>query len=164
MYSADFKSVRSAYILKKEFDNIVKNYKILRCNNQIYFYDEKNDITITEYSIERGFLFNKFYIVFDEGNSCNGKKQLTLEDLIELSNKKYELTFKDFDDYSSISIGSGLIINEYRINENYKLIVGGISLKPMYVKLRYSANNRENDYLEIDIRDDDVESFIKENN
>ena len=89
---------------------------------------------------------------------------MTLEDLIELSNKKYELTFKDFDDYSSISIGSGLIINEYRINENYKLIVGGISLKPMYVKLRYSANNRENDYLEIDIRDDDVESFIKENN
>ena len=116
MYSAEFKSVRSAYILKKEFDNIVKNYKILRCNNQIYFYDEKNDITITEYSIERGFLFNKFYIVFDEGNSCNGKKQLTLEDLIELSNKKYELTFKDFDDYSSISIGSVLIINEYRIN------------------------------------------------
>ena len=32
-----------------------------------------------------------------------------------------------------------------------------------YIKT-HSANNKENDYLEIDIRDDDVESFIKENN
>lgn len=74
MYSAAFKSFRSKYILEKEFDNIMKKYKKLKCNEHTYYYDEKDDITIIKYSVERGVLFNKFYIIFDKGYYCNETK------------------------------------------------------------------------------------------
>ncbi len=67
MFSANFKSFRSQYILKKELDKIMANYEKKTCNSKDYYYDAENDITITEYGVQGGFPMNKFYIVYDKG-------------------------------------------------------------------------------------------------
>lgn len=163
MFSANYKSVRSKYILQKELDKTIKSYK--NCNG--VYYDEKNNISITDYGVERGFVFNYFYIIYDKGNYCEkieGTKQLTLDDVIELSKKGEDINNDDFEDYLHTSIGYGMVIDEYKINENYKLIVGHSYPKPLYVKLRYIKDKTKEDYKEIDIRTDNIEKFIHDNN
>lgn len=84
--------------------------------------------------------------------------ELTLEKVIELSKKGNELSWKDFEKYVSIEIGSGLYIRRYDIDENYYLLIGGGSIdeKPMYIYL-VKANNPDNF---IDIRIDNISNFI----
>lgn len=162
MFSAHYKSIRSKYIIQKELDKTMKNYK--KCNRG--YYDEENDISITEYGVERGIIFNHFYIVYDKGNYCSddsdNKKQMTLDDVIELSKKGDDLTFADFEKYYYINIGSGLIIEKFIINDNYDLYVGGSS-SVGYVKLKYKEDKTTDDYKEIDIRKENVEEFIEQN-
>ena len=70
MYSATFKSPRSYSVLKVELENIFDTYKKMNCDGKEYFYNEKEDYTITEYGLKRGFVFNSFYITYGPGNSC----------------------------------------------------------------------------------------------
>ena len=99
-------------------------------------------------------------------------KNLTLKDVIELSKKKDALTWSDFTGYIYQDIGSGLYIWEFRINEGsgYTLWVGGVPPeKPLYIRLLRGINKKEYPATEgidtkngIDIRYDDVQSFINE--
>ena len=99
-------------------------------------------------------------------------KNLTLKDVIELSKKKDDLTWSGFTGYIYQDIGSGLYIWEFRINEGsgYTLWVGGVPPeKPLYIKLFRGINKKEYPAMEgidtkngIDIRYDDVQSFINE--
>lgn len=86
------------------------------------------------------------------------KEKLTLEKIIDLSHKKQDLSWIDFDRYDSKEIGSGLYILRYEINENYYLLIGGNhpTQKPLYIKL-IQTKNPEN---YIDIRKNSVEEFI----
>lgn len=92
------------------------------------------------------------------GNKEVEENELTLEKVIELSKKGNELSWKDFENYVSIEIGSGLYIRRYDIDENYYLLIGGGSIdeKPMYIYL-VKANNPDNF---IDIRMDNISNFI----
>lgn len=89
----------------------------------------------------------------------SGTKQLTLDDVIELSSKGEELVWEDLSDYKGVETGSGLYIVTYKIDENYELMVGGTGAvgKPMYAHLIYV----DDEY--VDIMTDDVEAFIAEN-
>lgn len=89
----------------------------------------------------------------------SGTKQLTLDDVIELSSKGEELVWEDLADYKGYETGSGLYIITFKIDDNYSLIVGGTGAvgKPSYAHLTY------NDDTYIDIRTEDVEAFIAEN-
>lgn len=89
----------------------------------------------------------------------SGTKQLTLDDVIELSSKGDELVWEDLADYIGFETGSGLYIITFVIDDNYSLIVGGTGTvgKPSYAHLTY------NDDTYIDIRTEDVEAFIAEN-
>lgn len=99
-------------------------------------------------------------------------KNLTLKDVIELSKKKDALTWSDFTGYIYQDIGSGLYIWEFRINEGsgYTVWVGGVPPeKPLYIRLFRGINKKEYPATEgidtkngIDIRYDDVQSFINE--
>lgn len=99
-------------------------------------------------------------------------KNLTLKDVIELSKKKDALTWSDFTGYIYQDIGSGLYIWEFRINEGsgYTVWVGGVPPeKPLYIRLLRGINKKEYPATEgidtkngIDIRYDDVQSFINE--
>ncbi len=87
-----------------------------------------------------------------------GTKQLTLNDVIELSSKGDELVWEDLAEFKGYEIGSGLYIMKYMIDDNFALMVGGTGAmgKPMYARLIYD------DGAYIDIRTDDVEAFISE--
>lgn len=91
----------------------------------------------------------------------NGTVQLTLDDVIRLSEKNVGLTWEDFAPYKSIETGSGLYIRVYEIDETFELWIGGGSPigTPMYI---YLARADDLD-TRIDIRYGGVEEFIEEN-
>ena len=85
---------------------------------------------------------------------------LTLNDVIILSQKGYDLSWDDFEKYDYIETGSGLYIRVYEINSVFRLMIGGGSLDsdPMYIYLAL-ADDLD---TRIDIRDDGVTEFISE--
>ncbi|MBQ7871530.1 MAG: hypothetical protein IJ357_05265 [Oscillospiraceae bacterium] len=85
--------------------------------------------------------------------------QLTLERIVELSEREIELTLADFELYQHTVTGSGLTIYLYQIDENYTLHVGiGSSSSLMYINLVY--NEGKPDQASIDIRIENVAKFI----
>lgn len=97
---------------------------------------------------------------------CYSKKEdeniLSIEKVIELSQKGNDLSWNDFEKYEGKEVGSGLYILAYEINNEYHLIIGGGDKKetPMYIRLVYNEN--KDDF--IDIRQENVEEFIKSHN
>lgn len=85
-------------------------------------------------------------------------KKLSLNDIIMLSQKGYDLTWSDFDQFKYIETGSGLYIRVYEINEMYELWIGGAGpdSDPMYIYLAL-ADDLD---TRIDIRDGGVTEFI----
>jgi len=88
------------------------------------------------------------------------KPTLSLNDVIILSQKGYELSWADFEEYNYIETGSGLYIRMYEINSRFSLGIGGAgpNSKPMYIYLT------EEDGPRIDIRDGGVTEFISQHN
>lgn len=87
---------------------------------------------------------------------------LSLNNIIILSQKGHELTWSDFEQYNYIETGSGLYIRVYEINEMFSLWIGGAGpdSEPMYIYLQL-ADDRD---VKIDIRDGGVTEFISEHN
>jgi len=92
--------------------------------------------------------------------SPESPKQLTLDDVITLSAKGYDLTWEDFAEYSHTDIGSGLYIWHLPIDDLFSVKVGGGSIMtaPMYIYLCAGSGEQE---TRIDIRDGGVRSFIE---
>lgn len=102
--------------------------------------------------------FILFIIVLSFGCSSKEQNKLTIDKVNELSKKGTELSWKDFEKYESKEIGSGIYILKYEIDDKYCLIIGGDTKEaPMYIRL--VRNENEDDY--IDIREENVEEFIK---
>lgn len=85
---------------------------------------------------------------------------LTLNDVITLSQKGYDLTWADFEQYDYIETGSGLYIREYKINDIFELWIGGAGLDrdPMYIYLTLADDFD----TKTDIRAGAVTDFISE--
>ena len=85
---------------------------------------------------------------------------LTLNDVLILSQKGYDLTWADFENYDYIETGSGLYIRVYEINARFRLMIGGggPDSDPMYIYLAL-ADDLD---TRIDIRDGGVTEFISE--
>ena len=88
---------------------------------------------------------------------------LSLNDVIILSQKGYDLTWSDFAHFNYIETGFGLYIRRYEINELFHFSIGGAgpNSKPMYMHL---GVNGEDPNAYIDIRDGGVTEFISEHN
>ena len=86
-------------------------------------------------------------------------RRLSLNDVIILSQKGYDLTWADFDQFEYIETGFGLYIRRYEINEQFHFSIGGAgpNSKPMYMHL---GVNGEDPDAYIDIRDGGVTEFI----
>ena len=72
MYSASFKSIRTAWALKREFEKIKDEYyvgKVCADGRKIYV-DEKNHVIMESYYVEAGFPFNKFSVTYRQGDDC----------------------------------------------------------------------------------------------
>ena len=94
-----------------------------------------------------------------------GDQKLSLNDVISLSQKGYELGWSDFDKYKYYETGSGLYIRVYPINERFEVWIGGsdypdLKESPMYIYLRPSPINDVDQ--KIDIRDGGVTEFISQ--
>ena len=90
------------------------------------------------------------------------KPALSLNDVIILSQKGYDLTWTDFDQFQYIETGSGLYIRVYEINDLFSLWIGGggPDSDPMYIYLALADNIG----TRIDIRDGGVTEFISAHN
>ena len=101
----------------------------------------------------------KFYSTWSKAD--NGKAetthQLTLEDIVRLSKKGMDVSWKDFEKYPSKEVGSGLYVRRYEIESPLQLFIGGGDLEepPAYINL---VNSRTGDSF--DIRKNDVELMV----
>jgi len=131
--------------------------------------DERNCVDVYVYDFDEGDIgrFKKAlghlsYVLIQKDDVIemipDEQKQLTLEDVIELSAKGQDLTWEDFHEFKSRETGSGLYIRLYEIDEIFSVWIGGGSpvTTPMYIYL--SANGLDN---RIDIREGGVEEFIE---
>ena len=98
-YTATFSSLRSVWALKKDMENILKNYEVLNCEGNTYYYNENENYTITDYNIKQGILFNQILLNYGNGNSCN----------IDTKFKKLELLPSDFSLEDAIKDGNYVI-------------------------------------------------------
>lgn len=71
MFSANFKSFRGVKSLNNEIKSILNKYKKIECDGKEYYYNDKDNFTITEYRIKNKLLLNEFWIVYDKGNYCD---------------------------------------------------------------------------------------------
>ena len=85
------------------------------------------------------------------------KRQITTDDIIELSRSGYSLTMADFAGFQGEDIGSGLYVMEYEVSGGkFRLLVGsGNCTDIIYANLEV-VNGRQM----TDIRDGDIEEFI----
>ena len=131
--------------------------------------DERNCVDVYVYDFDEGDIgrFQKAlghlsYVLIQKDDAIemipDEQKQLTLEDVIELSAKGQDLTWEDFYEFKSRETGSGLYIRVYEIDEIFSVWIGGGAPigTPMYIYL--SANDLD---TRIDIRDGGVEEFIE---
>ena len=101
---------------------------------------------------------------FGSSDLVESGKTLSLNDVIMLSQKGYDLTWSDFEQFEYIETGFGLYIRVYEINELFQLRIGGNhpigypDKDPMYIYLTL-ANDTDK---KIDIRDGGVTEFISE--
>ena len=102
-------------------------------------------------------------VTIKENDTQTEKLRLSLNDVIILSQKGYDLNWSDFDQYEYIETGFGLYIRRYEINELFHFSIGGAgpNSKPMYMHL---GVNGEDPDAYIDIRDGGVIEFISEHN
>lgn len=61
----EFISFRDYYVLKKEKNNILKDYQKITQNKKTYYLDKQQDIVIKKYSIKKGFIANKIVIIYE---------------------------------------------------------------------------------------------------
>lgn len=69
-YSATFKTIRGEKVIGKEIKELMESYQKKNCNGKIYHYDPKNNVTIIDYEVIPGIIFNKFKINYKKGNTC----------------------------------------------------------------------------------------------
>lgn len=64
-----FKNIRSNRVLKKEIEEHISTYKVIKCNNKEFYYNNEG-YTIIDYQIKNHFLYNSIHYDFVFGNYC----------------------------------------------------------------------------------------------
>lgn len=91
------------------------------------------------------------------------KRTLSLDDVIALSKKGYDLKWSDFEPFQYIETGSGLYIRVYQIDEMFEVWIGGTAMPDQYEDPSYIYLTLVKDLdQKIDIRDGGVAEFIAE--
>lgn len=69
-----YKNIRSNKVLVKEVKSYLNTLKKLKCNNTTYYYDNKNDFTIIDYSVKNHILYNTISYEVRYKDYCFSKK------------------------------------------------------------------------------------------
>jgi len=140
---------------------LVNHFKL--DGDDIVFVEQDSD-NFVYVKVKNGEKFHCTGEAFKQNDGSDGtvqimpSRKLSLNDVIMLSQKGYDLTWSDFEQFEYIETGSGLYIRVYEINEMYELWIGGgwIDEDPMYIYLAL-ADDLD---TRIDIRDGGVTEFI----
>lgn len=142
MYGTTFTSIRSYSSLKNELEKIISKYEKLNCDGKEYFYNKEEDFTITEYEVKRGLIFNKFFITYGNGNSCE----------IDTSLKNIELLPNNYSIADAKKDGSYVIENGKVYNsDSYNDFLDNVS-KKIPSTLRIAALTKEGDLILTDLK------------
>ena len=126
-YTATFSSPRSIVALKKDMEKIIKEYKVLQCNNKTFYYNASENYTITDYSFKKGIVFNQLSITYGVGNSCD----------IDTKFKKLEVLPNDFS------------IEDAKKDGNYVVEDGKVYNKEAYINFMDQVNQKIESTLRI---------------
>lgn len=156
--SAIRKNTEKAWTVIYDQDKLY--YVLQQKNGELYLaygyydYSEKDDPGSDDTSIRWLYLLAR---------KESEKPTLSLNDVIILSQKGNELSWRDFEDFEYIETGSGLYIRRYEINDLFHFSIGGAgpNSEPMYMHL--GVNGEDPDAF-IEIRDGGVTEFISEHN
>ena len=140
---------------------LVNHFKL---DDETLVFVEQDSDNFVYIEIKDGERFNCTGEAFKQNDGADGTVQimpsqkLSLNDVIMLSQKGYDLTWSDFEQFEYTETGSGLYIRVYEINEMYELWIGGswIDEDPIYIYLSL-ADDLD---TRIDIRDGGVTEFI----
>ena len=99
----------------------------------------------------------------DSATTQPAGRKLSLDDVMALSGKGYDLSWSDFEGFDYDETGSGLYIRVYGINGKYEVWIGGQGEPdqndpPMYIYLTLTRDREQR----IDIRDGGVAAFIEQ--
>lgn len=72
--SYSYKNIRDNRVLTKEIKKYLNTLNQLKCNNTIYYYDNKNDFTIIDYSVKNNILYNTISYEVRYGDYCFSRK------------------------------------------------------------------------------------------
>lgn len=84
-YTATFKTLRGIKSVGNMFNNYVE--KLTSCYDESYFYDDKLGITISDYYIEDGLIFNKINLTYRKDNYCEDQYVLDDNWMTEIKDK-----------------------------------------------------------------------------
>ena len=72
--SYSFKNIRNASILENEIKKYLKELEYLTCNDTIYYYNSKDNYSITSYTVEKHILYNNITYTIANGDFCYTNK------------------------------------------------------------------------------------------
>lgn len=140
-YSATFSSPRSAWALKKDVEKIISGYELLNCEGKEYYYNAKENYTITEYGVKKGLFLNQVYFTYGVGNSCD----------IDTKFKKLELLDDDFSIEDAKKDGNYVMEGDKVYNKKaYDDFMENVNAK-IPSTLRIVTTNAEGDVLITDL-------------
>lgn len=140
-YNATFSTPRSVWSLQKDLDKIISSYEVLQCDGKEYYYNAKENYTITDYGIIDGTFLNQVYFTYGSGNSCD----------IDTKFKKLELLADDFSLNDAKKDGNYVIDGEKVYNEStYDDFMKNAKNK-VPSTLRIVTTNKDGDVLITDV-------------
>lgn len=99
-----FKSLSSKLILELNRDNMLEKFNQKLCNNSHYLYDNGEYVLLTDFGIEKGLLFNTYYIKYIIGGINNGNCLMIKDsDKVELLYDSSYRSVENKDDIYTIS-------------------------------------------------------------
>lgn len=133
--------------------------------NQLYAYMEQNNMTGWKMrDVDRD--LNEIFYPFgpreeDQDESWGPRvegEELTLNQVVKLSQKGNALTLGDLDGYAHYDGGSGLYIPMYPVGDGYVLVLNGVSNDdpPFHAMLTKRENSEQ-----VEIRQEDVKAFLQ---
>ena len=135
-------------------DNAWRIFATEEVRQQIQFPEKENEEDKVEFGDDDAVDMSAVNLTTDVSSS--NLTMRTLKALVERYGE--DLTWSSFDTYSSKSIGSGLYILRYPINDDYSLWIGGTcpDEAPWYIRL---VSEQDTDNY-IDVRTESIDDFI----
>ncbi len=171
-YEVTFDTIRSVKSISKILNKYLEN--LPSCYDESYFYDQDLDITISRYSVEDNFPFNRINLVYTDGNYCENEYVLAdnwISEFIEkskieevnikkcvISNSIIKCTEKSVDKKYVINIFDFVANVDYTRIENKKNLNIDESKDHSLISVYYTIDN-QNYVLSVFIYNDKYLTF-----